>query len=98
MEEIIDDGLCDYYKAEKSLVADILDEKLNYIEARKRYKIMSEYIPINIFMNSFYLDSLMKLHYGDDPNWQNSKTYTIEIGSISYDEAVESIKTKTRNW
>ena len=83
MAEIIPTTLSQFYEVEKSLIADLLDNKLTFSEARERYKLMCEFIPNNVEINPVELDVLMKLRFKDDPNWKKQeRIYKIEVGHI----------------
>ena len=73
MAEIIPTTLSQFYEVEKSLIADLLDNKLTFSEARVRYKLMCEFIPNNVEINPVELDVLMKLRFKDDPNWKKQE-------------------------
>jgi len=94
MAEILEhDVLGNYHKLHKALYQDLLDDKLTYVEAHERYKLMCDAIPVEFMINSFELNLLMKERFGNTPEWKsNNKVYKIDVGKMPPGEEEEYIK------
>lgn len=103
MAEILEYDVCgEFNRLYKLLIQDLLDNKLTYVEAKERYKIMYNTLSDNIDVNAVELDVLMKLRFQNDPEWRGhgNRVFKIDVGSIppeNVDEYIKKITNQLKN-
>jgi len=88
---IMVDDLKEYYEAEKILVDDINNNRIQFDDLKERLPALWKLIPTNIDLNPVGLYRVIegKFHY----EWNKQKvTYKIDVGTMSPDEAKKRLK------
>jgi len=83
----------EYTKREKELINDLRNNSaLTCKKAQERCEELWELIPINYEVNSVMLNDLMYVRFHNDPDWNYSKIYKIEVGNLKENEIIDYLK------